>query len=243
MLCPVPYYSLPADMWEPPEHGTPHTLGKIREILGEVAPDAPGEAQCFGQKTFAEIAPPEEKKGKGSRQTIAAVQQTETAESLSRVGANLPEDLSGRQSAEAEALERHTVFSTRVRAEALEQQKVEARTSGRDMSHLEMRPLKTNKSKSKSKSKSKGKSKGKSKSKSKSSTNHSSSIFGWRGTPRHPKQSGAACRSGLWETCGPPTKRLACGSAMGQLSRCLTRDSRVEHFGKQSGAPTTACGI
>ena len=39
---------------------------------------------------------------------------------------NLPEDLSGRQSAEAEALERHTVFSTCVRAEALEQQKAEA---------------------------------------------------------------------------------------------------------------------
>ena len=45
------------------------------------------------------------------------------ASSLGRVSANLPEDLSGRQSAEAEALERHTVFSTRVRAEALEQQK------------------------------------------------------------------------------------------------------------------------
>ena len=30
------------------------------------------------------------------------------------MSANLPEDLSGRQSAEAEALERHTVFSTRV---------------------------------------------------------------------------------------------------------------------------------
>ena len=42
------------------------------------------------------------------------------------MSANLPEDLSGRQSAEAEALERHTVFSTRVRAEALEQQKAEA---------------------------------------------------------------------------------------------------------------------
>ena len=48
------------------------------------------------------------------------------ASSLGRVSANLPEDLSGRQSAEAEALERHTVFSTRVRAEALEQQKAEA---------------------------------------------------------------------------------------------------------------------
>ena len=113
MLCPVEYYSLPEDVWEPPEHGTPYTLGKIREILGEVAPDAPGEAQCFGQKTFAEIAPPEEKEGKGSRQTIAAVQQTETAESLSRVGANLPEDLSGRQSAEAEARERTTVAAAR----------------------------------------------------------------------------------------------------------------------------------
>ena len=42
------------------------------------------------------------------------------------MSANLPEDLSGRQSAEAEALERQTVFSTRVRAEALEQQKAEA---------------------------------------------------------------------------------------------------------------------
>ena len=42
------------------------------------------------------------------------------------MSANLPEDLSGRQSAEAEALERHTVFSTCVRAEALEQQKAEA---------------------------------------------------------------------------------------------------------------------
>ena len=49
-----------------------------------------------------------------------------SASSLGRVSANLPEDLSGRQSAEAEALERHTVFSTRVRAEALEQQKAEA---------------------------------------------------------------------------------------------------------------------
>ena len=35
------------------------------------------------------------------------------ASSLGRVSANLPEDLSGRQSAEAEALERHTVFSPR----------------------------------------------------------------------------------------------------------------------------------
>ena len=42
------------------------------------------------------------------------------------MSANLPEDLSGRQSAEAEALERHTVLSTCVRAEALEQQKAEA---------------------------------------------------------------------------------------------------------------------
>ena len=84
---------------------------------------------------------------------------------MGRVSANLPEDLSGRQSAEAEALERHTVFSTRVRAEALELQKAEARTSGRDMSHLEMRPLKTKKSKTKSKSKSKSNSKSKSKSK------------------------------------------------------------------------------
>ena len=72
------------------------------------------------------------------------------------------DDLSGRQSAEAEALERHTVFSTRVRAEALEQQKAEARTSGRDMSHLEMRPLKTNKSNCNWSSKSKSMSKGES---------------------------------------------------------------------------------
>ena len=37
MECPVEYYSAPAEMWDPPEHGSPFNAEQIRAILGESA--------------------------------------------------------------------------------------------------------------------------------------------------------------------------------------------------------------
>jgi len=86
--CPVEYYSAPEDIWTPPEPGSPYTADDVAKLVVKGTglefpyPDvtAPGR----------DTVPPATQASVEQRQTIAAVQEAQTMESLRQVGVALP---------------------------------------------------------------------------------------------------------------------------------------------------------
>ena len=86
MRCPVNYYSVPGEMWVPPEPGKPYSENQVCQLISRHGKGTPTAKAGAETREVAAVA--------ARRQHIAAVQQTETVESLSRVGnlTSIPEE-------------------------------------------------------------------------------------------------------------------------------------------------------
>ena len=87
MKCPIEYYSAPDEIWTPPEPGSPYSSEDIVKMIvkgtGLWFPYA--DATAPGREEI----PPADPESVERRQTIAAVQEAKTMESLQKVGVAL----------------------------------------------------------------------------------------------------------------------------------------------------------
>ena len=87
--CPIEYYSAPEEIWTPPEPGSPYTSEDVVQMIVKGTglefpyPDATAPGR--------EVSPPANQASVERRQTIAAVQEAQTMESLQKVGVVLPD--------------------------------------------------------------------------------------------------------------------------------------------------------
>ena len=115
MKCPIDYYSAPDDMWTPPEPGSPYSSeGIVKMIVKGTGLEFPyPDATAPGREEI----PPAQPESVEQRQTIGAIQEAQTMESLQQVGVGLPNpqdvEIPSGESQSAEAAQARPELPTR----------------------------------------------------------------------------------------------------------------------------------